>query len=103
MRLPGAERAEVDIVKLRAYCLNTKHPEEKHKARVFRAALGLDAEHAEELRAALLNAARTTEAIPGMHDGYGSGSWSISPCAVASERPKFAPPGLFVPVRMLCV
>lgn len=71
VKLPCAERAEVDIAKLRGYCLNTEHPEGKHKARVFRTALGLGAEDAEELRRALLDAARTTEATPGAHDEYG--------------------------------
>jgi hypothetical protein len=48
----------VDIAKLRGYCLSEIHPRGKHKARVFRAALGLTAAHAEVLRQALLNAVR---------------------------------------------
>jgi hypothetical protein len=39
-KLPNAERAVVEIEKLRDYSLNPGHDEGKHKARVFRAALG---------------------------------------------------------------
>jgi len=41
--------------------LNSEHPRGKHKARVF-ATLGITAENAEELRAALLTAAATADA-----------------------------------------
>ncbi len=62
MKLPIGEQAVVEIVKLRDYCLSFDHPRGRHKARVFAAALGLTADHAEELRSALLEAARTEEA-----------------------------------------
>ena len=71
MRLPSAESAEVDIAKLRDYCLDPMHPIGKHKARAFAAALGIRAEQAWELRAALLDAARDMPAIPGEKDAYG--------------------------------
>ena len=61
MRLPFGENAVVEPVKLLAYCLNPAHEEGKHKARVFRAALGLTAKDAEFLRARLLLAARDGE------------------------------------------
>jgi hypothetical protein len=41
MTIPHAERAVVDIRKLRDYCLNPTHDEGKHKARLFVAALGM--------------------------------------------------------------
>jgi hypothetical protein len=41
MKLPNAERAFIDMAKLRDYSLSATHPE--GKARVFAAALGLDA------------------------------------------------------------
>ena len=41
MLLPNAEKAVVDISKLRDYCLNPNHEVGKHKARVFSAALNL--------------------------------------------------------------
>jgi hypothetical protein len=71
MTLPNAEDAVVDIGKLRDYCLSPEHPRGRHKARVFEAVLGLTAGHAEELREALLAAARTHEAAPTERDYYG--------------------------------
>src|SRR5205823_616103 len=71
MRVLGAELAVVDLAKLRDYCLNDEHPRGRHKARVFAAALGLRAEHAEELREALLMAVRTYEATATEGDAYG--------------------------------
>src|SRR5574337_973840 len=71
MKLPNGDSAVVDLVKLRDYCLSTVHPRGKHKARVFQAALGLTGENAEELRKALLDAARTGEATIGEADMWG--------------------------------
>ena len=71
VKLPNGERAVVDVAKLSGYCLDPSHPRGRHKARVFRSALGLIAAHAEELRAALLAAARTEDATPAEHDEYG--------------------------------
>ncbi len=71
MILPGADRAYVDIAKLREYCLNPLHPRGRHKARVFAEQLALTAARAEVLRNALLEAVRQYEAIPGERDGFG--------------------------------
>jgi hypothetical protein len=49
-KLPNAERALVDIRKLRDYSLNPEHDEGKHKARVFKAALGFTRADAQKLR-----------------------------------------------------
>jgi hypothetical protein len=64
VKLPNADRAVVDIEKLRDYSLNPNHPEGKHKARVFLAALGFKAEDAERLRELILEAISTREATP---------------------------------------
>jgi hypothetical protein len=48
----------VDIAKLRDYCLSDSHPRGRHKARVFRARLGLTAVDADLLRRELLDAAQ---------------------------------------------
>jgi hypothetical protein len=48
----------VDITKLRDYCLSDTHPRGRHKARVFRARLGLTALDSDTLRRALLDAVR---------------------------------------------
>jgi hypothetical protein len=54
MRLPNPERTVVDISKLSDYCLNPKHEDGKHKAKVFATALGLTRNDAEWLRDRLL-------------------------------------------------
>jgi hypothetical protein len=71
VKLPNAERAVVDIDKLRNYCLNPEHRRGCHKTRVFRASLGLTLDHAEDLRKALLAAALNNDATPLEHDEYG--------------------------------
>ena len=71
MKLPNGDRAVVDIEKLRDYCLNPHHPRGRHKARVFAAALGFTADHASDLAAGLLAAARDDEATPGEGDDFG--------------------------------
>lgn len=70
MLIPKAERAVVDIRKLRDYCLNPRHDEGKHKARLF-AAIGITANEAEELQAILLQVVKIGEASLGRHDSYG--------------------------------
>jgi len=71
MLIPNAERALVDIRKLRDYCLNPMHPEGKHKARLFAAALGMTAYDAEQLRRELLRVVKTHDATMGRRDAYG--------------------------------
>jgi hypothetical protein len=71
MGLPNAERAEVDPRKLTDYCLSPSHPVGKHKAAVFRAALGLTAADAGELREWLLRAAVSGEPVTGRADEFG--------------------------------
>jgi len=71
VKLPNAERAIVDINKLRNYCLNPEHRRGLHKAKVFAASLGITQEHAEDLREALLAAALTLDVTPLEHDEYG--------------------------------
>ena len=65
MRIPHAENATVDIRKLRDYCMNPLHPEGKHKARLFAAALGMTAADAEPLRDALLQVVKFHDATLG--------------------------------------
>ena len=71
VKLPNAERAFVDVAKLRDHCLNPNHPRGRHKARVFLAALGLTADDAEDLRATLLVVAGAEDASPSDRDAYG--------------------------------
>jgi hypothetical protein len=71
MLIPYADRAVIDIRKLRDYCLNPAHDEAQHKARVFAAALGLTVIDAEALRAILLEEVQSHEAHLGYRDAYG--------------------------------
>lgn len=71
MKLPNAERAVVDIEKLRDYSLNQNHPEGKHKARVFLASLGFTADHADRLRELIIKVILTTEATEQQPTSYG--------------------------------
>lgn len=69
--LPQADRAIVDLAKLRDYCLNPDHPRGRHKARVFRAALGLERAHAPWLRNAILAALVRSPAMLDAVDRHG--------------------------------
>lgn len=71
MVIPNAERAAVDIRKLRDYCLNPQHEEGKHKARLFVAALGMSDKDADALREILLRMVKTHNAQLGRRDAYG--------------------------------
>ena len=74
--LPNGDRAILDVRKLDEYCLSDTHPRGRHKARVFRAALGLRAEDAAWLREVLLDAARTADAQCIAHDDWGD-QWRL--------------------------
>lgn len=71
MKLPNAENAEIDIRKLTEYALDPENPRGRHKARVFRAALGYTVENADELRQKILHCVRTVECSTGELDFYG--------------------------------
>jgi hypothetical protein len=71
MLIPNAEKAVVDIRKLRGYCLNPEHDDGKHKARLFLSSLGMTADNAEELRQILLGIVQSHEARLGRRDEFG--------------------------------
>jgi hypothetical protein len=62
MRLPNSRKAIVEIEKLSDYSLNPNHPIGQHKARVFKAALGITRNDAEWLRERALEIALTEDA-----------------------------------------
>lgn len=62
-KLPGYDHAVVDVGKLRDYCLNPNHPEGRHKARVFRAALGIGQKEAEWLAGQFLQQLATVDFV----------------------------------------
>ena len=72
MKLPNAENAFIDVRKLRDYSLSDSHPVGKHKARVFRSALGLTDADWDRLRVMILEAAVASEAELGRTDEYGT-------------------------------
>lgn len=69
-RLPDAENAEVQREKLTEYCLNDDHGRGKHKARLFRAALGVEKGDWEYLREQILDAIPYGE-VTREEDGWG--------------------------------
>lgn len=71
MKLPNPERAIIDEEKLSGYCLNPRHSDGQHKARVFQSALGMGIESAAELRTALMQAIQTTDAVLDKRSPYG--------------------------------
>jgi hypothetical protein len=72
VRLPNAHRAFIDVEKLRVYALNPTHPEGRHKARVFLAALGISAPDAEWLGGQILaGALESNAAREGFADRFG--------------------------------
>ncbi|WP_433996152.1 DUF6883 domain-containing protein [Bradyrhizobium lablabi] len=83
--LPNGAQAVVDIRKLEDYCLNPSHPRGRHKARVFRDALGLNRGDAVWLKGALLGAARSAEASQTGADEWGA-YWRIDATIARQNR-----------------
>ncbi|MEO0516441.1 MAG: DUF6883 domain-containing protein [Cyanobacteria bacterium P01_A01_bin.116] len=71
LKLPNPGQAVIPKGKLEGYSLNPNHSEGRHKAVVFRAALGIGLAEAEELRAALREALQRTEALETKHNAQG--------------------------------
>jgi hypothetical protein len=71
MKLPNPDRAIINDQKLTGYCLNPNHADGQHKAYVFQSALGIGLDEVEVLKAALQEAIRMYDAIPGKSNQYG--------------------------------
>jgi hypothetical protein len=84
-RLPNGDRAIIDLRKLEDYCLSPLHPRGRHKARVFREALGLQQSDAAWLRDILLEAARSGEAVQLATDAWGT-YWSVDAAITRQGR-----------------
>jgi filamentous hemagglutinin len=69
--LPYRERATIELQKLRDYVLNPKHEIGRHKARIFKAFLGIEQRHAESLAAVIKGTLARAAAEKGTHDRYG--------------------------------
>ena len=72
MGFPNGDQATIRIEKLTEYVLNLDHPQGKHKARVFAAALGITAPDPMPLLHALREAAISQEPVPGKVNRYGA-------------------------------
>lgn len=69
--LPNVDRAIIDRRKLEDYCLDHSHPRGRHKARVFRAALGIEKIDASWLESALLTGLGSSDAMEIGVDKFG--------------------------------
>ena len=69
--LPNYERAEIPRSKIEGYALNPANDEGKHKARVFKSALGFDQSNWELLKQIILDELPYHEAKPGQTSQWG--------------------------------
>jgi hypothetical protein len=74
--LPNCQSAIIESAKLRDYCLSPDHPRGRHKARVFREALGLSINDAEWLQQNLLDGIQKHPAEKEETDSFGS-RWRV--------------------------
>lgn len=70
MRIPNAERALIEDAKVRDYLLSPSHPVGRFKCAFF-VALGFSGDEWPVLRDALLELARSGEAVPGQPSPFG--------------------------------
>ena len=71
MILPNGQNAVVDEAKLRGYLLNPAHPHGSSHALLFKRLLGIDQGDWAALRDALLEAARSGDAVAGKPSPHG--------------------------------
>jgi len=71
VRLPNAEKAVIDLCKLRDYCLNPSHAEGRHKARLFATTLGIGRQDADWLSAAIKSAIQKASVVYTEINPYG--------------------------------
>ena len=69
--LPQYDRAEIRREKLEGYALNLAHPDGKHKALVFKSALGLEQDDWQWLQQQIIAELPYHEAIPKYADKHG--------------------------------
>jgi hypothetical protein len=70
-KLPHTDHLFLDVRKLSAYCLDPTHPRGRHKARVFRDALGIGPKEAAWLRAQILDGVEISDAVELAADEFG--------------------------------
>jgi len=69
--LENADKAIIDIRKLKNYCLSKSHPRGRHKAKVFQNAIGFEAKDADKLKLLLHNAINNLDAMFLFQDKFG--------------------------------
>ena len=74
--LLNARGAIIELAKIRDYCLSPDHPRGRHKARVFREALGLTVDDAEWLRHKIMDGIHNLPAEKLEGDRFGS-RWRV--------------------------
>ena len=79
------ERTIVDLRKLKDYCLDPTHPRGRHKARVFREALGISKSEAAWLQGILIAAAQDEDAKELAADAFGT-RWRIDTAVARPGR-----------------
>src|SRR2546421_10975492 len=84
-RLPNSDQLILDLRKLQDYCLSPTHPRGRHKARVFREALGLTGDDAVWFRDTLLAAAKSADAIELDSDALGQ-RWRVDVAIARQDR-----------------
>ena len=84
-RLPNSDQLVLELRKLQDYCLSATHPRGRHKARVFREALGLTRDDAGWLRDSLLDAAKGTDAEKLDSDAMGQ-RWRVDVAIARQDR-----------------
>jgi hypothetical protein len=70
-KLTNADQAIIPLEKFTEYCLNPEHPTGQHKARVFKAALGLTLDDATFLQATVAKTVMTYDATPQEPNAFG--------------------------------
>lgn len=82
---PNSKHAILELRKLEDYCLDPKHPRGRHKARVFRDALGIGRNDARWLQRELLSALTDGDALELSADEFGR-RWRLDVIVARQER-----------------
>jgi hypothetical protein len=84
-QLPNHINAQIDIAKLRDYCLSIDHPRGRHKARQFASSLGISASQSEWLRESILKGLAEKAAIALETDEFGQ-RWRVDMLLERQDR-----------------
>ena len=83
--LPNGRQAILDVRKIEEYCLSPSHSRGRHKARLFREALGVLQIDAQWLRDVLLRSAAELEAVELETDAFGT-RWRVDAEVARHDR-----------------